>query len=370
MPTTLRDDISPDEKRLLAEVGYGEESERSGTCVLVDQEVRHIGLADNAVEILPLAEALGRYDWVQDLMFGLIDPEEDEHVAAVAESRAAPVGHFVRIHEGARVRLPVQLFTLLEAPQGRQYHHNITVIERGAEVEMVSGSSVPGSVHAGHHVSLSETWLREGAVCRSVAIEHWAAGMEVHSYARTRLERNAHSTDSVIQLAPIRHHCSQSRKLVAEGATANDQSIIYAPAGTTRIMDSETRLQGAGASSESITRMVTAGGVITNRATLVGEAAGARGFLGCNGLKLNDDGEIFSVPALRALSAWAQLSHEASIGMIDEEKLSYLMASGLSEDAARDVIIQGFLSLDEQTIPEAVRDEVMRTIAAAKSGAL
>lgn len=370
MSTTLRDDISSDEKRLLAEVGYAEENQRAGTCVLVDQEVRHIGLADNAVEILPLAEALTRYEWVQDLMFGLIDPEENEHVFGAAESRHAPIGHFVRVHEGAKVRLPVQLFTLLEAPQGRQFHHNITVIEKDAEVEMISGSSVPRSVHAGHHVSLSESYLREGAVCRSVSIEHWAAGMEVHSYARTRLERNAHSTDSVIQLAPVRHHYSQSRSFIAEGATANDQSIIYAPSGTTRIMESETYLQGAGASSESITRMVTAGGVITNRATLIGEAAGSKGFLGCNGLKLTDEGEIFSVPALRALSAQAQLSHEASIGMIDQKKLNYLMASGMNEDAARDLIIQGFLTLDEQTIPEAVREEVAKLVLAARSGTL
>jgi Fe-S cluster assembly scaffold protein SufB len=370
MTISLREDITAEEKTLLAEVGYEEESARAGTCVLVDQEVRHIGLADNAVEILPLAEALRRYDWVQDLMFGLIDPDEDERIAEVAESRHAPVGHFVRVLEGAKVRLPIQLFTLLEAPQGRQFHHNITVIEKGAEVEMISGSAVPRSVHAGHHVSLSESYLREGAVCRSVSIEHWAANMEVHSYARSRLEKNAHLTDSVIQLAPVRHHVSQSRSYLDEGATANDQSIIYAPAGTTRIMDSETWLKGTGARSESITRMVTAGGIISNRSTLIGDAAGTSGFLGCNGLKLTDEGEIFSVPALRALNAQAQLSHEASIGMIDQDKLSYLMASGMSEDQARDLIIQGFLNLDEQKIPEAVREEVVRTIAAARSGAM
>lgn len=370
MTTTLREDITPEEKALLAEVGYEEESRRAGTCVLVDQEVRHIGLSDNAVEILPLVEALRRYDWVQDLMFGLIDPAEDERVAEVAESRHAPVGHFVRVLEGAKVRLPIQLFTLLEAPQGRQFHHNITVIEKGAEVEMISGSAVPRSVHAGHHVSLSETYLREGAVCRSVSIEHWAANMEVHSYARSRLERNAHAIDSVIQLAPVKHHVSQSRSYLEEGATANDQAVIYSPVGTTRIMESETWLQGEGARCESITRMVTAGGVVSNRATLVGEAAGVSGFLGCNGLKLSDEGEIVSVPALRALNAQAQLSHEASIGMIDQEKLGYLMASGMSEDQARDLIIQGFLNLDEQKIPMSVREEVVRTITAARSGAM
>ncbi|MFT3801047.1 MAG: hypothetical protein QM766_07485 [Burkholderiaceae bacterium] len=42
----------------------------------------------------------------------------------------------------------------------------------------------------------------------------------------------------------------------------------------------------------------------------------------------------------------------------------------MSEDQARDLIVQGFLNLDEQTLPEAVREEVRKTILAAKSGSL
>lgn len=181
MATPLDADISPEEKQQLTPVGYSIEGEHSATCVLVNQEVRHITVNDPDVEILPLSDALARYDWVQDLMFNLIDPAENEHVAQAAESRHAPVGHFIRIRKGAKVQLPVQVFTLLETPQGRQFHHNITVVEEGAEVEMISGSAVPASVHAGHHLSISETYLREGATCRSVSIEHWGSAMEVLS---------------------------------------------------------------------------------------------------------------------------------------------------------------------------------------------
>jgi Fe-S cluster assembly scaffold protein SufB len=370
MATLLDVDISPEEKQQLAPVGYSVEGEHSGTCVLVNQEVRHIAVTDPGVEILPLKDALARYDWVQDLMFNLIDPAEDEHVAQAAESRHAPVGHFIRIRKGAKVRLPVQVFTLLETPQGRQFHHNITVIEEGAEVEMISGSAVPPAVHAGHHLSISETYLHEGATCRSVSIEHWGSAMEVHSYARTHIGKNARVTESNIQVSPLKRHYAQSRTIIEDGGVSNDQSVIFAPSGTERIMESEILLKGVGARSESITRMVTGGGTISNRTTLIGEGKDTRGFLGCNGLKLTDEGEILSVPALLARSAEAQLSHEASIGMIDQDKLSYLMASGMSEDAARDLVIQGFLNLDAQQLPEAIRIEVSRTIAAANAGSM
>ena len=67
-------------------------------------------------------------------------------------------------------------------------------------------------------------------------------------------------------------------------------------------MESEIHLRGAGARSESLARMVAAGGVIKNRAMLIGGASGTNGFLGCTGLKLSEGEGIASVPAPRAVS--------------------------------------------------------------------
>ncbi|MEM7491609.1 MAG: SufD family Fe-S cluster assembly protein, partial [Pseudomonadota bacterium] len=99
-------------------------------------------------------------------------------------------------------------------------------------------------------------------------------------------------------------------------------------------------------------------------------AAGTNGFLGCDGLKLTDTGEILAVPALRARAEGAMLSHEASVGMIDGEKLAYLMAAGLGEDAARNLIVRGFLSLDDAAIPTGLQTRVTEMIARAKSGGM
>ncbi|WP_026380942.1 SufD family Fe-S cluster assembly protein [Afifella pfennigii] len=363
-------ELSEEEKSLLARVGYQGEESRAGTCVLVDQSVRCASVGDPGVEIMPLREALIQYDWVQDLMFGLVDPGESDHIKQAAEDVHDPVGHFVRVKAGAKVRLPVQTFSLIETPQGRQFLHNITVIEEDAEVDLISGAAVPSGVHSGHHISIEECYLREGAVCRSVSIEEWGADMQVHSYARTDLARGAHSISNQILMTPLKHHFSQSRATLAEDAVCNDRTVIFAPAGSNRTMESETLLKGKGARSESLTRMVTAGGNVVNRALIVGEAPGTKGYLGCDGLKLTDEGEILSMPGVLAKTADAQLSHEASVGMISEEKMAYLMSTGMDEDAARDLIVQGFLNLKEQELPPTVRMALEKMIAAARSGSM
>ncbi len=358
------------ERETLVEVGYDDMTTRAATAVLTDAEVRITQTTDDGVVIMPLNEALRTYEFVQDLMFGLVEADLDEHIAMIAEHMHDPLGHFVWVKPGAKVKLPVQTFSLMETPQVRQFTHDITLIDEGAEVEMISGAAAPSEVHRGRHVSLHETYMRPGSRCRSVSIEHWGPGMETHSYNYTRMEKGARDNSLSIALSPIRHHTSRSHTILEEDAVEVSQAICFAPKGTERILYSETHLTGAGARSENLTRMVSAGGRIVNDAVLVGDAAGTQGFLGCDGLKLREAGEIVGVPSLQARAEGAQLSHEASVGMIDSEKLNYLMASGMEEDAARDLIVQGFLSLDDSAVPKALKARVAQMIAQAKSGGM
>ena len=364
------DQLDTEEEQLLRQVGYGDLEERSATAVLVNHDMRIASSAVEGVEILPMQQALERYDWVQDLMFKLIAPDENELLRQSVELLNDPIGCFLYVHDGAEVTLPLQTFTLMETPQGRQFTHNITVIGRNAKVEIISGAAVPARVHAGHHVSIEETYIREGARCRTISIEHWGTDMQVDSYSRSELAPGAEIDSTQIMLAPLRRHVSDSKTRVAANARASDQTVVFAPEGTERVFNGEILLAEAGARAESVARMVSAGGHIVNRALLIGAAPRTSGFLGCDGLKLSDEGEVFAEPSLKAESAESELSHEASVGMIGEEKLSYLMASGLDEDRARDLIVKGFLNLEEAFMPAEMRTQVADMIASAKTGGM
>jgi len=363
--------LSNAERTLLHEVGFADETERAGTAVLVDDHMRVAHSNDPAqLEILPLAQALTTYDFVQDLMFGLVGPEENDHIRALAETMHPPLGHFIWVKAGAKLRMPVQCFSMLETPQARQFTHDITLIEAGAEVEIIGGAMVPPALNRGRHIALSETYLRAGARCTAIGIEHWAPGMEVHSYSYARLEAGARSETTSILLAPVREHGAHARAELGADAVSTAQTLVFAPEGTHRVIDSETRLAGPGARAQEVTRMVSAGGQIDNLARMIGAEEGTEGFLGCDGLNLGKGGAIRAVPALEALAEGTALSHEASVGRIDGEKLSYLMAAGMEEDAARELIVQGFLAPADDVLPEGVRERVSALIVSAKSGGM
>jgi Fe-S cluster assembly scaffold protein SufB len=54
--------------------------------------------------------------------------------------------------------------------------------------------------------------------------------------------------------------------------------------------------------------------------------------------------------------------------MISKDELSYLMASGLSEERARELIIQGFLEVRIKGLPEVLQQRISEMIKKAKAG--
>ncbi|MFW6129017.1 MAG: SufB/SufD family protein [Candidatus Aminicenantaceae bacterium] len=79
------------------------------------------------------------------------------------------------------------------------------------------------------------------------------------------------------------------------------------------------------------------------RNTLVAKAAGARGHVDCKEI-VQDQGLARAIPRVEVQHPKAHVTHEAAIGSVDSKQLETLMARGLNEDDATDLIIEGLLS--------------------------
>ncbi|SMP05050.1 hypothetical protein SAMN06265339_0271 [Desulfurobacterium pacificum] len=83
------------------------------------------------------------------------------------------------------------------------------------------------------------------------------------------------------------------------------------------------------------------------KATFVGETYGnapyCRGHIDCSEVIRGEDVVVKAVPVVVVNDQTAKVTHEAAIGSIDKKQLETLMARGLDEDEAVDVIVQGML---------------------------
>ena len=96
-------------------------------------------------------------------------------------------------------------------------------------------------------------------------------------------------------------------------------------------------------------RAVAAGGAVVNLYGMVHIARGARGtdsFLKLKVLLLDNQSMAIAEPELSIENNDVKASHSASVGMVDEESVLYLMSRGLTKTEAENLLVEGFLRGD------------------------
>jgi Fe-S cluster assembly scaffold protein SufB len=120
-------------------------------------------------------------------------------------------------------------------------------------------------------------------------------------------------------------------------------SKIYGKYDDRCVVKDVVRLSGAGSGA-----LVKARVVLKDRSTgkflgvVDGAASGARGHVDCTEI-IQGEAVAEASPVVRASHPEAEITHEAAIGRIADEKIAGLMAKGLSEDQAIDAIVGGLL---------------------------
>ena len=79
--------------------------------------------------------------------------------------------------------------------------------------------------------------------------------------------------------------------------------------------------------AEIISRGISSGGSIIARGNLIGKVAGIKAHLECKGLILND-GLMQAIPELTGHVPGVEMSHEASVGKIDQQEIEYFSWQG------------------------------------------
>jgi len=74
-----------------------------------------------------------------------------------------------------------------------------------------------------------------------------------------------------------------------------------------------------------------------------GNAPHVRGHVECREIVKGDEVQVGTIPVLRVKYDTSELTHEASIGRINAKQLQTLMAKGLTEDEATELIVKGML---------------------------
>ena len=276
------------------------------------------------VEILTIEDAYKKYDWVKKYI------------------RKPLSGYFMRI-EGVQ-KAPISTCFLIERPNIRQNLTNLIVLEKGAKVLFRTLCASALTNISSVHTDYTKLIMKENSEMTIEHIHRWGNRSFVAMSLDADLEKNAKLNYTYRSLESPRELYSFTKGKCHENATAN--VVVATLAEKSKIIMNENFwLQEDNASAIVKLRVVgKEKGFVKATSRVVAEGTNTKGHLDCQGLMVADDTELDLVPELNSKNRTAMLTHEASIGRITDDVLTYLKARGLTENEAIDLIVSGFLS--------------------------
>ena len=334
---------------------------RSGTFVQIDQNVMEPSITDEGLEIMDVQDALAKYEWVEPLLWSLVDRDKDEFTKLAAG--AEPHGYFIRALPGAKIPNPVQACLYTRTEKHVQIVHNLIIAEEGSELAIITGCATSNSVRSAEHVGVSELFVRKHAKMTFSMIHHWAEEVKVRPRSVTQVEEGGTFINNYICMKPVRDvQMYPNVKLVGDGARCTLGSTLVGLPGSVLDVGGGIELLAPNTRADIISRTVGKGGRVIARGRMIGAAENCRGHLECRGLMLTDSGGLLAVPELDATVQNVELSHEAAVGKIAQEQIDYLTSRGLTSEEAVQMIIRGFLSVKIDGLPEGLEQEIQEVL--------
>jgi Fe-S cluster assembly scaffold protein SufB len=332
---------------------------RSGTFFQKDTSVIHCHSQQEGIEVLPVQKALEQ-DWIKEYFWKLVPVDADKYTAAAA--LGLHDGYVIRALPGSKSIYPVQACLYLDKEGLQQNIHNIIVAEEGSELHIITGCSTSPHMKKGVHVGVSEFFVKKNAKLSFTMIHHWAEEMYVRPRSVARVEEGGLFLNNYICMKPVKSvQMYPTTHLEGGDAVARFYSIIVGSPGSEYDIGGRIFLKKPGSRAEIVTRTISNGGKIIARGHLIGEVPDIKAHLECKGLLLKG-GLIHAVPELEGHVDGVEMSHEAAVGKIAQEEISYLMSRGLSEEEATSTIVRGFLNVDIPGLPPQLKAEIDRAV--------
>jgi Fe-S cluster assembly scaffold protein SufB len=336
------------------------ESGRGGSFVQKDRSVIHCKSCQPGIEIMGISQAQKQHEWLKDYIWKNVSPESDIFTSRVKETPHE--GYFIRSLAGAGSSQPVQACLYIASEKFSQHVHNIVIAEENSELHIITGCATAPHLVSGLHVGVSEFYVKKGARLTFTMIHDWGEQVNVRPRTVTRVAEGGTIISNYISLRPVGSlQMFPTTYLEGKGAVARFNSILVASRGSHLDVGSRVILSAPETRAEIISRGITTGGTIIARGDLIGKVAGVKAHLECKGLILNN-GLMQAIPELSGHVPGVEMSHEAAVGKIDKREIEYLMARGLDEESAISTIVRGFLNVDIEGLPPALKQKLDQTV--------
>ncbi|MBD3318643.1 Fe-S cluster assembly protein SufB [Candidatus Woesearchaeota archaeon] len=295
------------------------------------------------------------------------------HKFAALHAALCSGGTFIYVPPGVRVTTPLQAYFRMNAQQAGQFEHTLIIVDKGAEMHYIEGCSAPQYSTQSLHAGCVEIHVSKGARARYSSIENWSKNTYNLNTKRAIVYEdgiiewvNGNLGSGVTMLYPAS---------ILLGDRSRSDYLGVAFAGPQQHQDTGAQVVhiGKDTSSSIIAKSLSAGGGIASYRGIVSiknKATNSTSSVKCDALMMDNASQSHTYPYMDVHTKNCTVSHEASVGNINDDTLFYLMSRGLDETAARNLVVSGFIEPIAKALPVEYAVEMNRLIELEMEGSL
>lgn len=263
-------------------------------------------------------------------------------------------GTFIYIPPHTVLDRPLQSYFRINSSNMGQFERTIIVVGEGSSLHYIEGCTAPTYTEASLHAAVVEIYVEKNAKCRYTTIQNWANNVYnlVTKRAVTECGASMEWIDGNIgSKVTMKYPC-----VVLKGDNSSGTCITIAAASSNQVQDTGAKMIHIGKNTKS---NIISKSIASNKgnATYRGKvhvktsALNSKSTIKCDTIMLDDISKSDTIPNNTVENDSSILEHEATISKISEEKLFYLMARGIDETLAKELIVMGFIDEFKKELP-------------------
>ncbi len=264
-------------------------------------------------------------------------------------------------------------FGRINAANMGQFERTLIIAEPYSEVQYIEGCTAPVYSSDSLHSAVVEIIAKKGAKVRYTTLQNWSS--DVYNLVTKRAYAYEDASVEWIDANVGSKLTMKYPSVYLVGPRAKAEIVSVAFAGKDRHQDTGAKVVHLApyTSSRITAKSVSKDGGLTTYRGLVHVAKGAVGVkssVRCDALLMDERSKTSTYPYMEVNEDDATITHEATVGRINEDQMFYLMSRGLTETQALSMIVTGFMEPFTRVLPMEYAVEFNRLIEMEMEGAV
>lgn len=282
-------------------------------------------------------------------------------------------GTFMYIPKDVVIDEPLQSYFRMNVKSGGQFEHTMIILEEWAKAHYIEWCSAPKYDENSLHAGWVEIFVWKGATMRYSSVENWSIDTYNLNTKRAIVQENGYMEwvwGNLGSNTTMLYPCSI---LLWDNSKADHLWIALASDGQNQDTWAKVVHIGKNTTSNIMSKSISKWNGINTYRGLVDikkSATNATVKVDCDGLLIDTNSISNAVPDIRVDNAQSVVAHEASAGKINPHDLFYLQSRGISEDEAKAMIVNGFVSPIMKELPLEYASEMNVLIAMEMEGGI